>query len=84
MIRGLPRPVALSLRNTFVRKGRLALTLTTLVLASAVVMGVMTVRTSMLQTVEDMASWWRYDAQVFMARPQPRVELERAASRVEG
>jgi putative ABC transport system permease protein len=84
LIRGLPRPVALSLRNTFVRKGRLALTLTTLVLASAVVMGVWTVRGSMLQTVDDMAAWWNYDAQVFMARPQPQAPLEREAERVSG
>lgn len=84
MIRGLPRPVALSLRNTFVRKGRLALTLTTLVLASAVVMGVWSVRQSMLQTVDDMASWWNYDAQVFMGRPQPREPLEREAAKVPG
>jgi putative ABC transport system permease protein len=84
LIRGLPRPVALSLRNTFVRKGRLALTLITLVLASSVVMGVWTVRSSMLQTVDDMGAWWNYDAQVFMARPQPRAPLEREAARVEG
>jgi len=84
LIRGLPRPVALSLRNTFLRKGRLALTLTTLVLASAVVMAVWSVRASMLQTVDDMGSWWNYDAQVFMARMQPRAELEREASRLEG
>lgn len=84
MIRGLPRPVALSLRNTFVRKGRLALTLTTLVLASAVVMGVLSVRASMLQTVEDLGAWWNYDAQVFMARPQPREGLEREAAKLDG
>lgn len=83
-IRGLPRPVALSLRNTFVRKGRLALTLTTLVLASAVVMAVWSVRASMLQTVEDMGAWWNFDAQVFAARPQPRAELEREAVGVQG
>lgn len=84
LVRGLPRPVALSLRNTFVRKGRLALTLTTLVLASAVVMAVWSVRSSMLQTVEDMGAWWNFDAQVFMARPQPRAELEREAEQVTG
>lgn len=84
MIRGLPRPVALSLRNTFVRKGRLALTLTTLVLASAVVMGVLSVRASMLQTVDDLGAWWNYDAQVFMARPQPREGLEREAAKLDG
>jgi putative ABC transport system permease protein len=84
LIRGLPRPVALSLRNTFVRKGRLALTLTTLVLASAVIIGVMSVRTSILQTVDDMGAWWEYDARVFMAHPQPREPLEREARKVSG
>lgn len=84
LVRGLPRPVALSLRNTFLRKGRLALTLVTLVLASGVVMAVLSVRASMLQTVEDMSSWWNYDAQVFMARPQPRAELEREAEKMPG
>ncbi|MCL2504107.1 MAG: ABC transporter permease [Coriobacteriia bacterium] len=83
-IKGLPRPVALSLRNTFLRKGRLALTLLTLVLASAVVMAVLTVRTSMLQTVDDMGSWWNYDAQVFLARPLPSESVEREAKRVPG
>ncbi len=84
LLRGLPRPVALSLRNTFLRKGRLALTLTTLILASAVVMGVVTVRSSMLQTTEDLGSWWRYDAQVFFARPQPGADAEREAAKIDG
>jgi putative ABC transport system permease protein len=38
----------------------------------------------MLQTVEDMGSWWNYDAQVYMARMLPRADLEREASRIEG
>ncbi len=84
LVRGLPRPVALSLRNTFLRKGRLALTLTTLILASMVVMAVLSVRESTIRTAEDMGSWWRYDAQVFMARPLPRADLEREAARVRG
>ena len=84
MIRGLPRPVALSLRNTFLRKGRLALTLTTLILASAVVMSVLSVRASTLQTVEDIGAFWIYDAQVFFGAPQSGVELEREAKRVRG
>ena len=84
LIRGLPRPVALSLRNTFLRKGRLALTLTTLILASAVVMGVLSVRASTLQTVEDIGAFWIYDAQVFFGQPEPGVDLEREAKRVAG
>jgi putative ABC transport system permease protein len=84
LVRGLPRPVALSLRNTFLRKGRLALTLTTLILASAVVMAVLTVRASTLQTVDNIASFWTYDAQVFLARPEQGADLEREARKVAG
>ena len=84
LIRGLPRPVALSLRNTFLRKGRLALTLTTLILASAVVMAVLSVRASTLQTVDNIADFWVYDAQVFLARPAPAAEVEREARKVSG
>ncbi|HEY5540824.1 MAG TPA: FtsX-like permease family protein [Coriobacteriia bacterium] len=84
LVRGLPRPIALSLRNTFLRKGRLALTLTTLILASAVVMAVLTVRASTLQTVDNIANFWTYDAQVFLARPEPGADLEREARKVEG
>ena len=69
LLRGLPRPVALSLRNTFKRKGRLALTLTTLTLASAVVMSVMCVRASMLQTVADLETWWNHDVEVTFSKP---------------
>ncbi len=84
LIRGLPRPVALSLRNTFLRKGRLALTLTTLILASAVVMAVLSVRASTLQTVDNIANFWVYDAQVFLARPGSAADLEREARKVSG
>ncbi len=84
LLRGLPRPVALSLRNTFLRKGRLAMTLATLVLASAVVMAVFTVRTSILQTVDDLSAWWRYDTQISFEQPQPAANAERQALRVPG
>lgn len=84
LIRGLPRPVALSLRNTFLRKGRLALTLVTLVLASAVVMSVLSVRASTLATVDSIASFWSYDSQVFFARPEPGSEVEREARKTPG
>ncbi len=84
LMRGLPRPVALSLRNTFLRKGRLALTLFTLTLASAVVMGTLSVRASILQTITDIGAWWNYDAQVTFARPKPAVGIERIARDVPG
>ena len=84
IVRGLPRPVALSLRNTFLRKGRLVLTLFTLTLASAVVMGTLSVRASILQTITDIGAWWNYDAQVSFARPKPAEEIERIAREVPG
>ncbi len=84
LMRGLPRPIALSLRNTFLRKGRLVLTLFTLTLASAVVMGTVSVRASILQTITDIGAWWNYDAQVNFARPKPAEEVERIAREVPG
>jgi putative ABC transport system permease protein len=47
-VRGLSRPMLLSLRNTFRRKGRLALTLATLTLGGAIFMAVFSVRASLL------------------------------------
>lgn len=76
IIRGLPRPVALSLRNTFLRKGRLALTLSTLTLASAVVMSVFSVRASIEHTITDLESWWNYDVQVSLAKPEAQNAIE--------
>ena len=84
LVRGLPRPVALSLRNTFLRKGRLALTLATLTLASAVVMSVFSVRSSIERTIDELEAWWRYDVQITLAEPQSATAVEREAAKVPG
>ncbi|MDP2401645.1 MAG: ABC transporter permease, partial [Actinomycetota bacterium] len=83
LVRGLPRPVALSLRNTFLRKGRLALTLTTLVLASAVVMSVLTVRGSILLTVDEI-DLWQFDAQFYLTGSEPGERVLRVAEKGRG
>lgn len=83
-VRGLPRPVALSLRNTFLRKGRLAMTLATLVLASAVVMGVGSVQASIDRTIVDLGSWWNHDVEVNFATPVSAQVAEREVRRVKG
>ena len=83
-IRGLPRPVALSLRNTFLRKGRLVLTLSTLALASAVVLSVFSVQASIEQTIADLESWWNYDVQLVFASPQSASAVEDETLGVEG
>ncbi|MHB8050525.1 MAG: ABC transporter permease [Coriobacteriia bacterium] len=84
MIRGLPRPVALSLRNTFLRKGRLALTLSTLVLASGVVMAVWSVQASIEKTISDLESWWNYDVEVDFPVPLEAGEVEAAIEDADG
>ncbi|MCE5202883.1 MAG: FtsX-like permease family protein [Coriobacteriales bacterium] len=83
-VRGLPRPVALSLRNTFLRKGRLALTLATLTLASAVVMSVFCVQSSIDRTIDDLDAWWRYDMEIRYERPVDAQVLEREIRAVDG
>jgi putative ABC transport system permease protein len=59
----------LSLRNTFRRKGRLALTLGTLILASAIFISVFSVRDSLGGTLEDSLRYWGYDIEVILKRP---------------
>jgi putative ABC transport system permease protein len=53
-LRGLPRPLMLSMRNTFRRKARLALTLGALSLAGAIFIGVFSTRQSMLGLFQSM------------------------------
>ena len=83
-LRGLSRPTILSLRNTFRRKGRLAITLTTLTLAGAIFIGVLSVRDSLLATLDDSFRYWKYDVQVEFSRPYRTGHLERAALRIPG
>lgn len=83
-IRFLSRPVLLSLRNTFRRKGRLALTLTTLTLAGAIFIGVFSVRDSLLGTLDGLMSTWQYDLQVTLSRPHRMEQIESEAMRVPG
>jgi putative ABC transport system permease protein len=83
-IRGLPRPVALALRNTFLRKGRLALTLVALTLAAAAFMAVASVRTSIDLTVQRVGSYRAMDIWADLYPPQPATAAESEALRVPG
>lgn len=60
-LRGLTRPLTLAIRNTFRRKGRLVLTLTTLTLASAIFMAIFSIRSSVLATMDDIMNLWQFD-----------------------
>lgn len=68
-IRGLPRPVLLSLRNTFRRKARVILTLVTLTLGGAIFIAVFSTRTSLTLTIDELLnSLFNYDVEVVFER----------------
>jgi putative ABC transport system permease protein len=84
-VRFLSRPLLLSLRNTFRRKGRLALTLTTLTLGGATFMGVFSVRDALFLTAEQkIFTFWRHDLLVFFDRPYSVELLSQEARKVPG
>lgn len=70
------RPLLLSLRNTFRRKGRLALTLITLTLSGAIFISVFSVREALFLTLDDMLQLWQYDVWVTFSRSYPMSQLE--------
>lgn len=83
-IRGLPRPVALALRGTFKRKGRLALTLSTLTLASAMFMSVASVRSAIDETTARISQHRDYDLWVDFTTNAPAAQVERDTLQVRG
>jgi putative ABC transport system permease protein len=83
-VRGLPRPLLLSLRNTFRRKGRLALTLSTLILGGAIFIAVFSVRDSMYVEFDQAYGYYQSDVNVDLARPYPLAELAAAVDGVPG
>lgn len=83
-IRALPRPVILSLRNTFRRQGRLTLTLIVLTLAGAIFISVLSVRGSMVLEFQKIIQLFNYDIQIVLNDSYPIGRLEREALRVDG
>ncbi|MDQ1911118.1 ABC transporter permease [Paenibacillus sp. GD4] len=80
----LPRPLLLSLRNTFRKKARLFLTLVTLSVGGAIVISVISVYESMQLSLANSLRYVNYDVRVALTEPQPKAELERLAAGVDG
>jgi putative ABC transport system permease protein len=80
----ISRPMRLSLRNTFRRKGRLALTLSTLTLGGAIFIAVLSVHASLLTTFDDALTYWNYDIEVNFAHSHRIPKIEREAMSVPG
>jgi len=83
-VRGIPRPVLLSLRNTFRRKGRLALTLTTLTLGGAMFIAVASVRNAMFFEMDNLLRYFDYDVDADFEDPQSFAAIEKRALEVPG
>ncbi len=82
-LRGLPRPLMLSLRNTFRRKARLALTLGTLTLAGAMFISVLSVRQAMFDELDRALELWGYDVELNLNSDYPIRSIQREAARVD-
>jgi putative ABC transport system permease protein len=83
-VRGLPRPLLLSLRNTFRRKGRLMRTLVVLTLGGAIFVSVLTVRASLYTSLDDTMATKHYDIEMRLARPYRHAEVVQRVQQVPG
>jgi putative ABC transport system permease protein len=83
-VRRLPRPLALSLRNTFRRKARITLTLSTLILGGVMFIVVMSVGTSMSNTIEVLINDFGFDVLVVFDRPHRATRLMEVTESVAG
>lgn len=63
-VRVLPRPMLISLRNTFRKKGRLALTLSTLTLAGAIFIAVFNLKATFAVTIDQVLGYFLSDVNV--------------------
>jgi putative ABC transport system permease protein len=80
----IPRPLLLSVRNTFRRKTRLLLTVGTLTLASAIFIAVFSVRAALLRTLDQSLQYWNYDVEVVTKTPHGDDKLRRELLNVPG
>lgn len=83
-LRGLSRPLIISLRNTFRRKTRLSLTLITLSVAGMTFITIFSVRASLLQTLDDTLNYWQFDIRVQFGDDYRVREIERLALEIPG
>jgi putative ABC transport system permease protein len=83
-IRFLSRPMQISLRNTFRRRGRLVLTLITLVMGGMIFMTVGSVRLSLEGRVEQVLTYNQFDIQVQLGRAYRAEKIEQIIRQTPG
>ena len=82
--RRLPRPLLISLRNTFRHKGRLALTLVTLTLGGAMFIATFNVQGAMETYIQRLSHYFNADVNLTMSNPYPIAEIQNALKPVPG
>ncbi len=80
----VPRPLLISLRNTFRRKGRLLLTLFTLTMGGAIFIAVFNVQVTLHDFIDQIGKYFMADVNLDFDRPYRIDEIDQAALRVPG
>jgi putative ABC transport system permease protein len=83
-LRGVSRPMLISLRNTFRRKGRLALTLITLTLGGAIFIATFNVQGSLNSYIARIGQYFLADVNVTLGSSERISEIEPALLQVPG
>jgi len=76
-VKWISRPILMSIRNTFRKKGRLFLTIFTLTIGGAVFIAVFNVRASMDHVMEQLMQHFLGDVTVFFGQPYLTSKVER-------
>ncbi len=80
----IPRPFVISLRNTFRRKSRLALTLFTLTMGGAIFIAVFNVRVTLHDYIGEIGKYFVADVSVDFDKPYRLDKVEQAVMKVPG
>ncbi len=80
----IPRPFVISLRNTFRRKSRLALTLFTLTMGGAIFIAVFNVRVTLHDYIGQIGKYFVADVSVDFDEPYRLREIEQTVMSIEG
>jgi len=80
----IPRPFIISLRNTFRRKSRLALTLLTLTMGGAIFIAVFNVRVSLHQYIAQIGKYFAADVSIDFDQPYRLREIEQKVMQIDG
>ena len=84
LFRWISRPILLSFRNTFRKRGRLLLTIFTLTVAGAVFIAVFNVRDSMGSLMDQLMQHFLGDVTVDFSQPYPVSQVERTLLAIPG